>query len=629
MGLHEFTRFRGESGEREAGRWPRGWSSLLEILLDTLSLPEQERDVNIRGLDEAVERFDGGIELLFKLCLLLIPPTLRERSHPRLDGLHVRLEFGVESLEILRESTKFGRIGDGLGHDMPPEGFGKWCECTGKEVVTLPGTGISTPEKEIKMMESNLIGGRWVGADSGETFEVSNPATDQVVGRVPNAGADEARRAVDAAFDALPGWAARTAIERAEVLETLSARLAEDREELAALLTEEQGKPLAESRAEIDYGRSFFEVSAKACQAIRDEMPLVPGKKVRVHRRPVGVAAAITPWNFPMAMLAKKMAPAMAVGCTQVLKPAEQTPLSAIALLERAMASGVPAGVLNLVTGDPAAIGAAWLEDPRVRKLSFTGSTEVGRILMRGAATNLQRLSLELGGHAPMIVFEDASVDLAVDIAMAAKFRNGGQTCICPNRFLIHRDLHDRFASMLAIRSAALISGRGHDPGIDLGPMIDDRAIEKVEAHVADAVKLGATLVTGGGRRRMEGLADRFFEPTVLTGCTSRMRCWNEETFGPVCPIRMFDDESEALAVANDSSFGLASYVVTNDQERIRRLGDDLHTGIIGVNDPGPAVAGVPFGGVKHSGFGREGGRWGLEEYLELVTVSSVEPAAE
>lgn len=478
------------------------------------------------------------------------------------------------------------------------------------------------------MTETNLIDGRWVGADSGASFEIRDPATDRVVGRVPNAGAEEARRAVDAAFGAFSAWAARPAVERAEVLDALAARLISDRDELAALLTEEQGKPLAEARAEIDYARSFFEVSARTCLSIRDESPSVPGKKVRVHRRPVGVAAAITPWNFPIAMLAKKMAPAMAVGCTQVLKPAEQTPLSAIALLERAMDSGVPSGVLNLVTGDPSAIGAAWLQDSRVRKFSFTGSTEVGRLLMQGAATNLQRLSLELGGHAPMIVFEDASVERAVDIAMAAKYRNGGQTCICPNRFLIHGDLHDRFVSRLASRSAGLVSGRGDRPGVDLGPMIDDAAISKVESHVADAIDRGAEVVTGGDRRRVEGLADRFFAPTVLTECTSEMRCWTEETFGPVCPIRRFEDEDEAMAMANDSVFGLASYVVTDDQERIRRLGDELHTGIIGVNDPGPAVASVPFGGVKHSGFGREGGRWGLEEYLELVTVSTIEPTS-
>ena len=584
--------------------------------------------MDVRSLDETVKGLDGGIELLFKLGLFLVPPTLGERSHSGLNRLHVRLEFGVESLEFLRESTKFCRIGDGLGHDRPPEGFGKYRECTGKEVVTLPGTGFSTLEKEVKMTENNLINGQWVGSDSGATFEVNDPATGRVVGRVPDAGAAEARRAVDAAWNASSAWAGRPAIERAQMLQALSARLAEDREDLARLLTEEQGKPLAEARAEIDYARSFFEISAEASALIRDETPSVRGKKIRVHRRPIGVAAAITPWNFPIAMLAKKMAPAMAVGCTQVLKPAEQTPLSAIALLESAVASGLPAGVVNLVTGDPAAIGAAWLEDSRVRKFSFTGSTEVGRILMRGAATNLPRLSLELGGHAPMIVFEDASVDRAVEIAMAAKFRNGGQTCICPNRFLIHRSLHDEFVSKLASRSAALTSGHGHDPEVVLGPMIDDAAIEKVEAHVADAVEKGATVVTGGRRRRVEGLQDRFFEPTVLTGCTSHMRCWREETFGPVCPVRIFDDEAEALAVANDSDFGLASYVVTNDEERIRRLGDELRTGIIGVNDPGPAVAGVPFGGVKHSGFGREGGRWGLEEYLELVTVSAIDPAS-
>lgn len=474
------------------------------------------------------------------------------------------------------------------------------------------------------MRQANLIDGRWVEADSGRTLDVLDPATDALVGRVPAMGVAETRRAVDAAARAFPDWAARPTAMRASTLRDLSARMARKRSDLAALMTAEQGKPLAEAEAEVDYARSFFEVAADAAEAIEDECPEVPGKSIRVRRRPVGVAVAITPWNFPIAMLAKKVAPALAVGCTQVVKPAEQTPLSAIAFAELAVEAGVPCGAFNLVTGEPAAIAGVLLDDPRVRKLSFTGSTEVGRLLMRGGATNLLRLSLELGGHAPMLVFDDADVDAAVRIAMAAKYRNGGQTCICPNRFIVHESIHDAFVESLAASSSALVSGIGTRPGVNLGPMIDDAAIEKVEAHVADAVRLGATVVTGGGRRRVPGAADRFHEPTVLAGCTPEMRCWREETFGPVCPVRAFRDDEEAIDLANDSAYGLAAYAITSAPARIDRLGETLRAGVIGINDPGPAVAAVPFGGVRHSGFGREGGRWGLEEYLEIVTVSQV-----
>ncbi|MHC4792781.1 MAG: NAD-dependent succinate-semialdehyde dehydrogenase [Planctomycetota bacterium] len=472
------------------------------------------------------------------------------------------------------------------------------------------------------MREANLIDGAWVAADSGRTLEVLDPATDALIGSVPAMGGAETRRAVDAAAGAFPAWAARPVEARAATLHAISARMAANRSSLAALMTAEQGKPLAEAEAEVDYARSFFEVAASAVEMLEDEHPEVPGKSIRVHRRPVGVAVAITPWNFPIAMLAKKVAPALAVGCTQILKPAEQTPLSAIAFAELAVEAGVPAGVLNLVTGEPAPIAEVLLEDARVRKLSFTGSTEVGRLLMREGATNLLRLSLELGGHAPMLVFEDADVESAVRIAMAAKYRNGGQTCICPNRFIVHESIHDSFVAALAASSAALVSGIGTQPGVTLGPMIDDAAIEKVEAHVADAIRLGATLVTGGGRRRVAGAADRFHEPTVLAGCTGEMRCWREETFGPVCPVRMFRDDDEGIELANDSEYGLAAYAITSEPARIERLGAVLRAGVIGINDPGPAVAAVPFGGIRHSGFGREGGRWGLEEYLEIVTVS-------
>ena len=475
------------------------------------------------------------------------------------------------------------------------------------------------------MREANLIGGDWVDSDAGRTLEVLDPATDALVGRVPAMGRAETTRAVDAAAAAFPGWAARPAAARAATLREIASRMEAAKSGLAALVTAEQGKPLAEAAAEVEYAQSFFEVAAAAVGTLEDERPSVSGKSIRVRRRPVGVAVAITPWNFPIAMLAKKVAPALAAGCTQILKPAEQTPLSAIAFAEIAVEAGVPAGVFNLLTGDPAPIAEVLLADSRVRKLSFTGSTEVGRLLMRGGATNLLRLSLELGGHAPMLVFEDAGIESAVRIAMAAKYRNGGQTCICPNRFLVHESIHDAFVAALAAASAALVSGIGTQPGVALGPMIDDVAIAKVEAHVADAIRHGATLVTGGGRRRVAGAADRFHEPTVLAGCTGEMRCWREETFGPVCPVRSFRDDDEAIELANDSEYGLAAYAITSAPDRIERLGTSLQAGVIGINDPGPAVAAVPFGGVRHSGFGREGGRWGLEEYLELVTVSQVD----
>ena len=442
----------------------------------------------------------------------------------------------------------------------------------------LDGDPAGIPEDH-SMREANLIDGRWVAADSGRTLQVLDPATDAVVGRVPAMGGAETRRAVDAAAGAFPEWAARPVEARSTTLRAISALLTARRSELAAVMTAEQGKPLAEAEAEVDYARSFFEVAASAVHTLPDERPEVPGKSIRVHRRPVGVAVAITPWNFPLAMLAKKVAPALAVGCTQIVKPAEQTPLSAIAFAEVAVEAGVPAGVLNLLTGDPAPIAEVLLEDPRVRKLSFTGSTEVGRLLMRGGATNLLRLSLELGGHAPMLVFEDADIESAVRITMAAKYRNGGQTCICPNRFLVHESIHDGFVAALAEASAALVSGIGTRPGIDLGPLIDDAAIEKVEGHVEDAVRLGAKVVTGGGRRHVEGAADRFLEPTVLVGCTDEMRCWREETFGPVCPVRSFRDDDEAIALANDSEYGLAAYAITSNPARIDRLGGDLRGG--------------------------------------------------
>lgn len=468
----------------------------------------------------------------------------------------------------------------------------------------------------------DLIAGCWTGADDGRTFDVRDPATDDLVGRVPDVGAAETRRAIDAATAALEGWQATPVADRVAILHAIAAGLEAEAKDLATIIVRENGKPRREALAEVTYAASFFTAAADAVGDLQDETVSVPGKRIRVRYRPVGVTAAITPWNFPLAMLAKKTAPAFATGCPQIVKPAEQTPLSAIAFARIAVEAGVPAGVLGLVTGDPATIGATLLGDPRVRKVSFTGSTEVGRLLMRGAADHFQRLSLELGGHAAMLVFEDADLDDAIRIAMAAKFRNGGQTCVCPNRFLVHRSIHEAFVERLAAAVSALRSGRGDDDATDLGPLIDDAGLAKVEAHVADAIERGARLVTGGGRRRVEGCADRFPEPAVLVDCGPGMRCWHEETFGPVCPVRAFDEESEAIAIANDSEYGLASYAITRDAARIDRLSRSLQTGIIGINDPVPAIARVPFGGLKLSGFGREGGRWGLREYVEPVTIS-------
>lgn len=474
------------------------------------------------------------------------------------------------------------------------------------------------------MKTMNIVGDSRIRAADGREIEIRDPATDELVAMVPDSGESETRAAIDAASAAFDRWRLAPVLERVEITRRFAAALVDRRERIAGIITREQGKPLAEARAEVDYAASFLVAAADAASTLEGESLEIPSKDVEVLQRPIGVTAAITPWNFPIAMLAKKAAPALVTGCTQVIKPAEETPLAAIEFVEIASGAGLPPGVLNVVTGDPDSIGRVLLGDDRVRKLSFTGSTEIGRLLMRNAARNLVRLSLELGGHAPLIVFDDADVDRAIEIAMVAKFRNGGQTCICPNRFLVHRDLHDRFVEGLAEAATGLVSGRGDVDGVDLGPLIDDAAVAKVESHVQDAIARGATLACGGGRRRIPGLTDRFPEPTVLLGTGPEMLCWQEETFGPVCPIRAFDDDDEAISLANSSEYGLAGYAVTDVPERIERLGRDLRTGIIGINDGAPAVANVPFGGVGHSGFGREGGRWGLREYLEVVTVSRI-----
>ncbi|MEZ5403798.1 MAG: NAD-dependent succinate-semialdehyde dehydrogenase [Bryobacteraceae bacterium] len=457
------------------------------------------------------------------------------------------------------------------------------------------------------------------------SLAVTDPATDDVLASVPKGGAPEARSAVDAAAGALPGWRERTAADRSAALRKLAGLIHQRIDDLALLLTAEQGKPLAEARGEIAYAASFIEWAAEEAKRVYGET--VPAshtnKRILVLRQPVGVAAIITPWNFPSAMITRKLGPALAAGCTVVIKPANQTPLSAYALGKLALEAGIPEGVVNIVTGDSRAIGDTWLADPRVRKLSFTGSTEVGRVLMAKASQNLIRLSMELGGHAPFLVFDDADVDAAVRGAVATKYRNAGQTCVCANRFYVQAGVYERFAAALTEAVRQMKVGRGTEPGVAIGPLIDDGAVAKVEAHVEDACSKGASIRLGGRRARPgDGLADRFYEPTILEGFDHGMQIAREETFGPVSPLKMFRDEDEAIELANDSEFGLAAYFFTRDASRLMRVAERLEYGIVGANDGAPSTAQAPFGGVKHSGFGREGGKYVMDEYLEIKYVS-------
>jgi succinate-semialdehyde dehydrogenase/glutarate-semialdehyde dehydrogenase len=474
------------------------------------------------------------------------------------------------------------------------------------------------------MQTRMLIGGEWVGARSGAEFAVRNPATDAELARVPDGGAEAADAALAAAAAAFPAWRARTAADRGAILRRLAALMLERQETLAALMTSEQGKPLTESRTEIAYAASFVDWAAEEGKRIYGEtIPAAhPDKRILVLRQPVGVCAAITPWNFPQAMVTRKLGPALAAGCTMVVKPAEQTPLSALALGELCVTAGVPPGVVNFVTGAPEPIGRALLQSPRLRKLSFTGSTEVGRILMRGAADNLIRLSLELGGHAPFLVFADADLDRAVQGLMASKFRNAGQTCVCANRVFVHESVQEAFAARLVQAVSSLRVGRGDEPGTQVGPLIDDAAMQKVEQHVADARHKGARVRCGGNRQVVPGGADRFFQPTVLDQVSTDMLLCREETFGPVCPLIPFRSDEEAIAMANATPYGLAGYFYTRDASRLLRVAEALECGIIGANDGMPATAQAPFGGMKHSGFGREGGRHGMQEYVDVKFVS-------
>lgn len=474
------------------------------------------------------------------------------------------------------------------------------------------------------MQTHNLIAGQWTAAADGATIDVTNPATDEVIASVPRCGRDETRRAIEAAHAALPAWRARPAHERGALLRTLAGLMMRDADRLARLMTLEQGKPLAEARGEIAYAASFLEWAAEEARRVSGE--IIPAstaaKRILVLRQPVGVAAIITPWNFPSAMITRKLGPALAAGCTVVIKPAESTPLSAIAIGELSLEAGIPAGVVNIVTGTAREIGSEMCDNFLVRKLSFTGSTPVGRTLMQQASKHLLRLSLELGGHAPFIVFDDADLDAAAAAAITTKFRNAGQTCICANRFYVHASVHDAFVERLAAATERLVVGNGLSEGVNIGPLIDDKTIAKVEEHVADATDHGARIVCGGSRVRVSGCADRFYRPTVLAGLAPEMKIAHEETFGPVAPVARFETEAEAIALANDSEYGLAAYFFTRDASRLIRVAEALDYGVIGANDAAPSTAQAPFGGMKHSGFGREGGHYVMDEYTEIKYVS-------
>ncbi|MDX3895607.1 NAD-dependent succinate-semialdehyde dehydrogenase [Pusillimonas sp.] len=461
------------------------------------------------------------------------------------------------------------------------------------------------------------IDGQWSGADNGALLDVFNPATGALVAQVPLSGAAETRRAIRAAELVLPGWKRKTAAERARILQKWFQLLMRHQEDLARLMTLEQGKPLAESRTEIAYAASFIEWFAEEGKRAYGEVIPSPfhDRRLLAIKQPVGVCAAITPWNFPSAMITRKAAPALAAGCTIVVKPAELTPLSALALAALAERAGIPAGVFNVVTGDPAAIGGELTSSPIVQKLSFTGSTEVGRLLMAQCAPTIKKLSLELGGNAPFIVFDDADVDAAVEGAIASKYRNTGQTCVCSNRFLVQAGIHDEFVEKLARTVAALRVGDGMEEGVAQGPLINEAAVSKVERLIADVQEKGGRVAIGGKRHALGGL---WFEPTVLTGVTSEMEVARQEIFGPVAPVFKFQDERQAIAMANDTEFGLAAYLYSRDMARIWRASEALEYGMVGINTGLISTEVAPFGGIKSSGLGREGSRHGLDDYLEL-----------
>lgn len=476
--------------------------------------------------------------------------------------------------------------------------------------------------KDITLLQQRyLCGGRWQDALSGAVFAVDDPATGTRIASVPDAGEPDAVAAIDAAEQAFPSWRALTGKDRARTMRRWYDLLCEHAGDLAVLISAEEGKPLVEARGEVDYGASFVEWFAEEAKRVDGDLLQSPqsDKRLLALKQPIGVCASITPWNFPLAMITRKVAPALAAGCTIVVKPAEQTPLTALALGELALRAGIPAGVLNILTADAAnsvVVGRVLTSDPRVAHLSFTGSAEVGRILMRQCASTIKKVALELGGHAPFIVFDDADLDKAVEGALTAKYRNAGQACISPNRFYVQAGIHDRLVAQLAERSMALRIGNGFDPGISIGPLINAQAIAKVQQHVDDATRQGAQVVAGGGAGE-----SRFFHPTVLTGITPEMVISREETFGPVIAVARFETEAEALALANHREYGLAAYVYTRDLARAWRVAEGLEFGMVGINAGAISNEVAPFGGVKQSGLGREGSKYGIEEYLEVKYV--------
>jgi succinate-semialdehyde dehydrogenase/glutarate-semialdehyde dehydrogenase len=465
--------------------------------------------------------------------------------------------------------------------------------------------------------EACYVEGQWIQASSGQTIGVDNPATKEIIGRVPKLSGSETRRAIEAANTAFPSWSKKIAKERAAILRRWFDLLMANQEDLARLMTLEQGKPLAESRGEVAYAAAFLEwFGEEAKRVYGDSIPQHQAdKRIVVIKQPIGVVACITPWNFPLAMITRKAGPAIGSGCTVVVKPAEQTPFSALALAELAERAGVPKGVFNIVTGSPAEIGAELTSNPIVRKLSFTGSTEVGKLLMAQCAGTIKKLSLELGGNAPFIIFEDADLDAAVEGAIASKYRNTGQTCVCANRFLVQDTVYDAFAEKLIVAVNNLKPAPGLETGATQGPLIDDAAVEKVESHIRDAQSKGARILVGGHRHALGG---RFFEPTILADVTPRMALAREETFGPVAPLFRFKTEADAIALANDTEFGLAAYFYGRDIARVWRVAEALEYGIVGINTGIISTEVAPFGGVKESGLGREGSKYGIDEYVEI-----------
>ncbi|PXX50519.1 NAD-dependent succinate-semialdehyde dehydrogenase [Aquitalea magnusonii] len=465
------------------------------------------------------------------------------------------------------------------------------------------------------LVQRCYINGLWV--DAAERLPVCNPATGEQIASVPRMGAAETRQAIAAAANAGPGWRALSGKQRAQYLRRWFDLVLQHEDALARILTAEMGKPLAEARGEIAYGASYIEWFAEEAKRMHGEVIPAPGpdRRLLTLKQPVGVVAAITPWNFPNAMLARKIAPALAAGCTVVAKPAELTPLSALALARLAELAGMPAGVINVLTGDPLAIGAELTGNPLVRKLTFTGSTEVGRLLLRQCADTVKKVSMELGGNAPFIVFDDADLDAAVEGAMLSKYRNAGQTCVCANRLYVQDGIYEAFVSRLRERVATLQVGNGMAAGVTMGPLIDHKALAKVEAHIADALAQGARVVLGGQRHPLGG---SFFEPTILRDVTSAMRVAREETFGPLAPVFRFRDEQDVVAQANASEFGLAAYFFSRDHARIWRVAEALEVGMVGINTGLIASEAAPFGGIKQSGSGREGSRHGIDDYLEI-----------